>query len=93
MLLQKAWGILVPQPLFLSESFSGGRLFVGLQLGRKSTSDDDLPKFQKVLQQLRTEYGIRHNDAECGRNMIVITDTNGVERVAAIDLEDWDEVY
>ena len=93
MLLQKAWGILAPRPLFLSESFSGGRLFLGLQLGRKSNgSDDDLLKFKNVLQQLETEYGILHNDAVCGRNMIVITDANGVERVAAIDFESWVEV-
>ena len=91
-MLQKAWGILVPRPMFLSESFSGGRLYLGLQLGRESTSDEDLPKFENVLQQLETEYGIRHCDAVCGRNMIVITDSDGVERVAAIDLEDWVEV-
>jgi hypothetical protein len=92
MLLQKAWGVLVPRPLFLSESFSGGRLFLGLQLGHESTSSEDLLKFKNVLQQIEKEYGIRLNDVECGRNMIIITDSKGVERVAAIDLEDWVEV-
>ena len=92
MLLQKAWGILVPRPVFFSESFSGGRLFVGLQLGRESTSDDDLPKFQHVIRQLEMEYGIRHKDAEHGHSMIVLTDPSGVERVAAINLDNWDEV-
>ena len=92
MLLQKAWGILVPQPIFLSESFSGGVMFLGLQLGCESKNDDDSQKFEKVLVQIEKEYGIRHNDAECGRNRIAITDCNGVERVVAIDLEDWNEV-
>jgi hypothetical protein len=92
MLLQKAWGILVPQPMFISETFSGGTVFLGLQLGHESTNLDDLPKFDNVLEQLEKEYGIRHNDAECGRNMLIITDTDGAERVVAIDFEDWDEV-
>ena len=91
MLLQKAWGVLVPRPMFLSD-FYGGVMFLGLQLGRESTSSDDLPKFGEVLRRLAKEYGIRHNDAEHGRNMVIITDTNGDERVAAIDFEDWDEV-
>jgi hypothetical protein len=49
--------------------------------------------FDDVLQHLATEYVIQHNDAECGRNMVIITDTNGVERVAAIDFENWDQVH
>jgi predicted Ser/Thr protein kinase len=92
MLLQKAWGILVPKPMFISETFSGGTVFLGLQLGHESTNIDDLAKFHDVLDQLEKEYGIRHKDAERGRNMLIITDTNGVERVVAIDFEDWDEV-
>jgi hypothetical protein len=93
MLLRNAWGVLVPRPLFLSESYSGGIMLLGLQLGHESTNDDDdLQKFDDVLHRLATEFGIQHNDAECGRNMIIITDTNGVERVAAIDFENWDEV-
>jgi predicted Ser/Thr protein kinase len=92
MLLQKAWGILVPQPMFISETFSGGTVFLGLQLGHESTNIDDLPKFDYVLKQLEKEFGIQHNDAECGRNMLIITDADGAERVVAIDFEDWDEV-
>ena len=92
MLLQSAWGILVPRPIFISESFSGGVMFLGLQLGRESKNNDDIHKFEKVLEQIETEYGIRHNDAERGRNMITITDINGDERVVAIDFEDWDDV-
>ena len=91
MLLQKVWGVLVPRPMFLSESYSGGIMLLGLQLGRESTSVDDLRKFAEVLQRLATEYGIQHNDAENGRNMIIITNADGVERVVAIDFEDWEK--
>jgi hypothetical protein len=89
--LKAAWGILVPRPIFWSESKSGGRLFLGLQLGREPTADDDTSQFKNVLTRLQKEYGIRHNDAE-GRNMIYISDADGVERIAAIDFEDWDRV-
>jgi hypothetical protein len=89
--LKTAWGILVPRPIFVSESKSGGRLFLGLQLGREPTADDDTSQFQNVLNRLQKEYGIRHNDAE-RRNMIYISDADGVERIAAIDFEDWDRV-
>ena len=92
MLLKDVWGILVPRPIFLSESYSGNVMFLGLQLGHESENEEDYKKFKDVLQRLKKEYGIRHNDAECGRNMIVITDANGKERVVAIDFEDWDEV-
>ena len=67
-------------------------MFLGLQLGRESTNSDDLPKFDCVLQRLANEYGIQHNDAERGRNMVIITDANGDDRLAAIDFEDWDKV-
>ena len=92
MLLRRAWGILVPRPIFTSESFSGGRMFLGLQLGRTSTGGDDREKIEKVLEQIEKEYGIRRNDCGRGRNMITITDTNGMERVVAIDFDDWDDV-
>ena len=67
-------------------------MFLGLQLGRESMSNDDLPKFRQVLFRLANEYGIQHNDTEHGRNMIIITDSYSNERVVAIDFEDWDEV-
>ena len=79
------WGVLVPRPIFLSESYSGGVLFLGLQIGRASMSTDDLPKFRQVLYRLATEYGIEHSD---GRgDMIIITDVNGIERVATINFD------
>jgi hypothetical protein len=92
MLLRDVWGILVPRPIFLSESISGGILFLGLQLGRKPIDKDDISKFQDVLYRLQKEYHIQHNDSFDGRNMIVIRDTNGNERIVAIDFEDWDFV-
>ena len=67
-------------------------MFLGLQLGCESTNYDDIDKFEQVLKQIETEYGIRHNDVDQGRNMITITDTKGVARVAAIDFEDWNDV-
>jgi hypothetical protein len=91
LVLKAAWGILVPRPIFWSESKSGGRLFLGLQLGREPTADDDTSQFLNVLNRLQKEYGIRHNDAEF-RNIIYISDADGVERIAAIDFEDWDRV-
>jgi hypothetical protein len=91
-LLKNVWGILVPRPIFLSESYSGNIMFLGLQLGHESDNADDDKKFDDVLQRLKKEYGIRHNDAKCGRNMIALTDSNGEERVVAIDFEDWDQV-
>jgi hypothetical protein len=89
--LKAAWGVLVPKPMFLSESVSGGRWFLGLQLGHKPTvvNDDTMKQFNNVLNRLEKEYGIRHNDAE-GRNMLYITDADGVERIVAIDFEDWE---
>jgi hypothetical protein len=90
--LQDAWGKLVPKPIFLSESPSGGVKFLGLQLGRMPNEFDDLAGWDQILRSLKQEYGIRHNDAE-ERNMIFIADSvTGVERMVAIDLEDWDDV-
>ena len=92
MKLRDAWGVLVPRPIFWSESYSGGVMFLGLQLGREPRDDDDLKEFHVVLKRLEEQYGIRHNDSDRGRNMIVITDSDGSNRVAAIDFEDWDDV-
>jgi hypothetical protein len=87
-LLYDGWGILVPRPIFLSQSTSGGRVYLALQLGREPNEKDDISGFDNVLDRLKTEYGIRHNDAD-GRNMIFIPDSNGGERIVAIDFEDW----
>jgi hypothetical protein len=66
--------------------------FLGLQLGREPNESDDLTGWYQILQSLKQEYGIRHNDAEV-QNMIFIADSvTGVERMVAIDLEDWDDV-
>jgi hypothetical protein len=92
MRLRDAWGKLVPQPMFLSESPSGWVKFLGLQLGRMPNDFDDLRGWNKILRSLEQEYGIRHNDAE-ERNMIFIADNvSGGERMVTIDLEDWDDV-
>jgi hypothetical protein len=91
-ILKEAWGDLVPCPLFLSESFSGGILFLGLQLGRKPTEQDknfDL-NVKEITQRLEMEYGIYHNDVE-DRNMVVISDENGCDKLVAIDFEDWED--
>ena len=89
--LQKEWGVLVPTPLFLSESITGGVQFLGLELGRDPTPADDLSLWSSILQRLEEEFGIRHNDAT-RRNQMFLRDKNGVERLVAIDFEDWDEV-
>jgi hypothetical protein len=92
MRLRDAWGILVPTPMFLSESPSGWVKFLGLQLGRMPNEFDDFTGWDQILRSLKQEYGVRHNDAE-GRNMIFIADSvTGGERMVAIDLEDWDDV-
>jgi hypothetical protein len=66
--------------------------FLGLQLGREPNEYDDLTGWNQILQSLKQEYGVRHNDADV-RNMIFIADSvTGVERMVAIDLEDWDDV-
>jgi hypothetical protein len=89
-ILKKAWGELVPQPIFVSESYSGGILFLGLQLGREPTQLDDFDAKSKIiLKRLESEYGIQHNDVD-GRNMIIISDEFGIEKMVAIDFEDWD---
>jgi hypothetical protein len=95
MSLRDAWGILVPRPIFLSESASGGRLFLGLQLGRQPNNEDDVSKFKDVLYRLKNEYGIQHNDALHGRNMIFIPDptNHSGERIVAIDFEDCDFLF
>lgn len=90
-----AWGKLVPEPLFLSETPSGGVKFLGLQLGRSLEGGVKVLKHQwdSILVSLEEEFGIRHNDAE-GRsvNAIVVND-NGCDRLVAIDFEDWDDLW
>ena len=78
------WGKLVPEPLFLSESPSGGVKFLGLQPGRPLSDEEcennDLfcRQWQSGLATLENKFGIQHNDAK--GNAIVI-ETNGEERL------------
>lgn len=85
--LQDVWGELVPRPLFVSESFTGGVRFLGLQLGRDPKCDDDTSSAPAVLERLEKEFGIKQNDTE-GRNFIFVSDKPGSERLVAIDFED-----
>ena len=88
--LKDVWGVLVPKPMFLAESVSGGVMFLGLQLGRDPSEGDDVSCWPQVLRSLE-RYGIRHNDC-WGRNGLFITDNTGSERLVAIDLEDYEEL-
>jgi hypothetical protein len=94
MKLRDAWGVLVPTPLFLSKSVSGGVMFLGLELGRDPKPGDDVyyqsEHWPNLLRSLE-EYGIHHSDAE-ERNALFIKDANGSDRLVAIDLEHWYEV-
>jgi hypothetical protein len=89
--LRDAWCVLVPTPLFLSKSVSGGAMFLGLELGRNPELGDDVSQWRNVLRSSECEYGIRHSDAE-GRNTFFFKDAKGSERLVAIDLEHWYEV-
>lgn len=89
--LYKVWGVLVPRPVFVSTSLTGGVEFLGLQLGRDPTHHDDTSSVSDILKRLNKEFGIKHNDAE-GRNFIFVPDGDGSERLVAIDFEDWDQV-
>ena len=96
--LEKVWGKLVPRPYFISEAPSGGVKLLGLQLG--SSIDDSLvdrsamwEQWQQAHAVLEQNYGIRHNDAENGRNTIFIDDGTGSHRqLAIVDFESWDDL-
>lgn len=90
---QAAWGKLVPKPFFVSETPSGGVKLLGLQLGRNmnksEVEDPDIGNQCNVaLDTLRDEYGIDHNDPG---NAIMLK-SDGRDRVAIIDFEDWNDV-
>jgi hypothetical protein len=93
MILKDSWGDLVPQPVFTSQSYTGGVQFFGLQLGQEPNEfvNDYYSMSYKILERLRMEYGICHNDAE-DRNMIMISDKCGIKKMVAIDFESWDYV-
>ena len=92
MKLQDVWGVLVPRPVFVSESFTGGRLFLGLQLGRDPEGDDDTSSAPSIIKRLEDEFGIKHNDA-AGRNFVFVDDGEGSERLVAIDFEDYEVLW
>jgi hypothetical protein len=91
--LQEAWGKLVPRPFFLSESASGKVTFLGMQLGRDVTKADDLswPRVEILCEKIHQRYGIRLLDVR-GANFVFLPGEDGTEELAAIDLEDHEQV-
>lgn len=87
--LKSVWGVLVPELLFVSESWLGNILYLGLQLGR-TPEMVDYHEWQRVLSLLEKDYGVRHNDADDTHNTVLIPDkaSSGGERLAIIDFED-----
>jgi hypothetical protein len=93
-MLEDVWGVLVPKPLFLSESLSEGVVLLGLQLGRDVTEDDNVSVSRRnAVRDGIYEHGIRLLDHE-GRtgNFLFLPERNGCERLVAIDLEDYELV-
>ena len=88
MMLKDEWGIKVPKPLFLSESFSGAVKFLGLQLGRSPTEQDDLTQWRSLVKSVQCQYGLDFQDTWKEQNSLFITDDSGKERLVMIDLED-----
>eukprot|EP00978_Attheya_sp_CCMP212_P021023 scaffold60933_cov55-Attheya_sp.AAC.2 len=88
-LLRDAQGILIPIAWFLSESVGGGIKYLGLQLGKDPTSEDDTSSWPRVLDTLESEFGFVHDDADRG-NGLFIKDKNGSGKtLVAIDLESY----
>ena len=81
----------MPELLFVSESWLGNILYLGLQLGR-TPEMVDYHEWQGVLSLLEKDYGVRHNDADDDHNTVLIPDkaspSSGGERLAIIDFED-----
>ena len=91
--LKSVWGELVPELLFVSESWLGNILYLGLQLGT-SPETVDYDEWQGVLSLLEEKYGVVHNDADDTHNTVLIPDKDspGRERLAIIDFEDCELV-
>lgn len=86
--LQPAWGTLTPEPLFVSESPSGGIQYLGLELGKEpSGSDYSSKQWLSVIYSLEKDYDIRHPDSNL-RNGLIIK-RKGKDRMVAIDFEDY----
>eukprot|EP00978_Attheya_sp_CCMP212_P009797 scaffold23358_cov47-Attheya_sp.AAC.1 len=97
-MLQKAWGVLVPTPVFLSELDDPTIKFLGLQLGRVPTEDECSAKSfgaesGNVLRKLSRNFGFEHLDADVLRNWRYIPtgDPLKPERLVVTDLEDTTE--
>lgn len=97
--LRDLWGTLVPEPLILSASPSGNVRLFGMQLGRHAPLNPALPvrgsrefagERHKLERKLERK-GVRQLDNENGdANLVYLAGRDGVERLAAIDLEMWD---
>jgi hypothetical protein len=91
--LARFMGTLVPRLLLVAHgpSWSGVR-YLGFQPGRPLPDDfskwtqEQLAGRKEVLRALQ-DAGFVHTDADAGRNFVLLTDSNGVERVAAVDFE------
>ena len=74
----------------MSESLSGGILYLGLEAGRDASgSDDASDEWSSVLHQLENVHGIQHHDA-IYTNCLIVT-RGGQDRMVAIDFEDWSD--
>jgi hypothetical protein len=90
-------GTLVPRLLLVARgpSWSGVR-YLGFQPGRPLPGDfskwtpEQPAGRQEVLRALQ-DAGFVHTDADCGQNFVLLTDANGIERVAAVDFESFRE--
>jgi hypothetical protein len=96
--LQDAYGKLVPKPMFLSESPSGGVQFLALQMGRGvragNSTDEKIAHMsfrESLLDKLRNKYGIRHNDPH--HNFVILQNKAGKDHLAMIDFEDWEDLW
>jgi hypothetical protein len=92
--LQDSWGILVPKPLFLSQTnFGIVLMYLGLQLGKPFTKSDEASwaERRKVVSAIRKHHGIRLLDDDHEQNFLLLTAKNGVDNVVAIDLEDHED--
>jgi hypothetical protein len=86
--LKDAWGVLVPQPYFISELY-GAVALLGMQLGRDPDFSKDKGvkgEYDRVFSRLLRDHGFRllERDSE---EIIYIPDGQGKERLVAIDLE------
>ena len=89
--LKDEWGRLVPEPLFVSKSLSGGILYLGLELGQDPSSCDYASKeWSSLLHKLENIYGIRRHDSINCNGLIITRD--GRDRMVAIDFEDWSDL-